>query len=320
MLNNTNFLIKSRFKGKSIISIDQFDKRSILMVMNEAKKIKKMSPVKRASVLKHKMVTLLFYEPSSRTFSSFSAAIKKLGGLTVEYQNPTQTSSAVKGETIADTVRVFEHYSDAIVIRHPQQGIPQQAAEATLHIPVINAGDGIGEHPTQALLDLFTIFQRHKKLNNLKGLLVGDLLNGRTVHSLIRAFSKFSHNTLYLLAPKKLRLIPRDLEMFRKANIHLIYISTLQEIPPDCHFWYWTRVQKERFSSLKEYEKLKKTYILTSQLLKEKGNRNLICMHPLPRVGEIDPEVDNDPRAVYLRDEVHNGLIVRMALLKLVLK
>lgn len=319
MLNKSNFYIQSKFTGKSIISIDQFDQKSIMKLMKETKGIFKMSMKKRSSVLKGKLVTLLFFEPSSRTFSSFSSAIKRLGGQTIEYQNPLQTSSSVKGETIEDTVRVFEQYTDMLIIRHPKAGIPKIAAETTLKVPVINAGDGINEHPTQALLDLFTIFQKHKKLNNLKGLIVGDLLNGRTVHSLIKAFSKFKHNTLYLLAPKQLHLTHDDVLKYKKAGVNLISISSLQEIPGDCHFWYWTRVQKERFSDSKEYEKLKTTYILTTKLLKEKGNKKLICMHPLPRVGEIATDVDSDPRAVYLTDEVKNGMIVRMALLKLIL-
>lgn len=287
--------------------------------MDESKKILHMGVKKRSTILKNKLISMLFFEPSSRTFSSFASAIKRLGGQTIEYQNPLQTSSSVKGETIEDTVRVFEHYCDAIIMRHFKTGTLKIAAETTKNIPVLNAGDGIGEHPTQALLDFFTIFQKHQRLNNLKGLIVGDLLNGRTVHSLIKGFSKFTNNTLYLLAPKPLRLKQEDFIKYKKTGINLTYISSLNEIPKDCHFWYWTRVQKERFTNQKEYEKLKTTYILTLELLKEKGNKNLICMHPLPRVGEIDLKVDSDPRAIYLTNQIKNGVIVRMAILKLIL-
>ena len=228
-----------------------------------------------------------------------------------------QTSSAVKGETLEDAIRVFSNYSDLIVIRHPENGAAKRAADVT-DTPVINAGDGYGEHPTQALLDLYTIRNRFKKLNNLTGLIAGDLLYGRTVHSLLRGFSLFSGNIIYLLSPQRLRL-PRDLfERFSK-KIKLIEITSEKEIPENCHFWYWTRVQKERFSDLKEYEIIKTSFVITPELLKKKGGKQTIIMHPLPRVGEIDSRVDSDRRALYLTEQIRNGLYVRMALLQLIL-
>jgi len=187
------------------------------------------------------------------------------------------------------------------------------------NIPIINAGDGVGEHPTQALLDMFTIFEKHQCLDHLKGLIVGDLLNGRTVHSLIRGLSIFPNNTLYLLSPKQLRLSKKDLEEAKKRKIKLVEIESFEEIPSDCHFWYWTRVQKERFTDKREYEKLKLSFILTKKIVDKKAGKNTLIMHPLPRVGEIETAVDSDPRAVYLTTEAKNGMYVRMALFSLIL-
>lgn len=277
-----------------------------------------MSFTQTSKILKGKLVTLLFFEPSSRTFSSFSAAVKKLGGTTIEYQNPLQTSSSIKGETLEDTMKVFENYSNAIIMRHFEKGTLQRAANS-VSIPVINAGDGIGEHPTQALLDAYTIFQTTKSLSGLTGLIVGDLLNGRTVHSLLKLLSLYKGNVIYLLSPKQLKLEKQFIEYIRSKGVTLIEISKQEEIPSNCHFWYWTRVQKERFTNKKEYELLKNRFVVTPDLMAEKGNKNMILMHPLPRVGDIDVKVDTDSRAVYLSKQVKNGLYVRMALLSLIL-
>lgn len=309
---------RSALSNKSYISIDSLSIQSIQEVFTRADKIRKMSFTQTSKILKGKLVTLLFFEPSSRTFSSFSAAVKKLGGMTIEYQNPLQTSSSIKGETLEDTMRVFENYSDAVVMRHFEKGTLQRAADS-VSIPVINAGDGIGEHPTQALLDAYTIFNKTSSLKGLTGLMVGDLLNGRTVHSLLKLLSLYKNNTVYLLSPKQLRLEPVFKRLIEKQGIKLIEISSQDEIPLFADFWYWTRVQKERFTDKKEYEKLKNRFVVTPELLAEKGNKNMILMHPLPRVGDIDIRVDKDPRAVYLSDQVKNGLVIRMALLSLIL-
>ncbi|MEK7495341.1 MAG: aspartate carbamoyltransferase [Patescibacteria group bacterium] len=310
--------ISEIFFGKDIISLDQFDRQSIEKVFATAAKIKKTPTKKLLKTLPGKIVGLMFFEPSTRTFSSNSAAVKRLGGQTVEYQNPLSTSSVVKGETIEDTTKMMEQYCDAIVMRHPIVGTLKKVAEVA-DVPVINAGDGIGEHPTQALLDMFTVFEKHKHLDNIKGLMVGDLLNGRTVHSIIKCLSIFPNNTLYLLSPKQLRLSNKDLEEAKRRKIKLIEIKSFEEIPVDCHFWYWTRVQKERFTDKQEYEKLKLSFILTKKLVDKKAGKNTLIMHPLPRVGEIETEVDSDSRAVYLTTEAKNGMYVRMALLKLIL-
>lgn len=311
--------IKGNFLHKDIISLDQFDRKSIFHLFAQVEKIKKTSAKKLLKLLSGKVIALLFFEPSTRTFSSNSAAIKRLGGGTIEHQNPMQNSSVVKGETIEDTIKMIEQYSDAIVIRHPVVGTAQKCAQVA-DIPIINAGDGIGEHPTQGLLDLFTIYEKFKKLDGLKGFMVGDLLNGRTIHSLIKGLSIFKNNTIYLLSPKQLRLSKHDFEESSDRGIKLIEIDSFKDAPKDCHFWYWTRVQKERFSDKKEYERLKLSFILDNKLIKEKAGKNTLLMHPLPRVGEIKTEVDNDPRAVYLTTEAKNGMYVRMALLNLILK
>jgi len=310
--------ISEIFFGKDIISLDQFDRKSVEKVFATAAKIKKTPTKKLLKILPGKIIGLMFFEPSTRTFSSNSAAVKRLGGQTVEYQNPLSTSSVVKGETIEDTTKMMEQYCDAIVMRHPVVGTLKKVAEVS-DVPVINAGDGIGEHPTQALLDMFTVFEKHKRLDNIKGLMVGDLLNGRTVHSIIKCLSIFPNNTLYLLSPKQLRLSDKDLEDAKKRKIKLIEIKSFEEIPADCHFWYWTRVQKERFIDRQEYEKLKLSFILTKKLVDKKAGKNTLIMHPLPRVGEIEAAVDADSRAVYLTTEPKNGMYVRMALLKLIL-
>ena len=204
-------------------------------------------------------------------------------------------------------------------MRHPIKGTLKSVAE-TVEIPVINAGDGIGEHPTQALLDMFSIWEKFGRLTNLKGLMAGDMLNGRTVHSLIRGLSIFPGNSIYLLSPKELKLSREEFLLYSKRGIKLIEISSTKEIPSDCHFWYWTRVQKERFANIRTYERLKLSFILTKKLVESYAGKNTLLMHPLPRVGEIELVLDKDPRSVYLTTEVKNGMYVRMALFKLILK
>ncbi|MBI5126991.1 aspartate carbamoyltransferase [Candidatus Roizmanbacteria bacterium] len=316
--------IKNNFKGKDVVSLDQFDSQSIIRLYKETASIKKMFEKGRFKnrpykILDGRIAGLMFYEPSTRTFSSNSAAFKRLGGQTVEHQNPLVTSSAVKGETMEDTTMMMEQYCDILVIRHPVKGTLAKVAQVA-SIPVINAGDGIGEHPTQALLDMFTIYEKFGKLTGLKGLMAGDMLNGRTVHSLIRGLSIFPGNTVYLLSPKSLRLSRDEFKLYSQMGVKLVEINSLKQIPVDCHFWYWTRVQKERFSDKKVYEKLKLSFILTKKLVSEKAGKKTLLMHPLPRVGEIEIAVDGDPRAVYLTTEAKNGMYVRMALFKLILR
>jgi aspartate carbamoyltransferase catalytic subunit len=312
--------INGKFKGKDIVSLDQFSTKDIGIIFKLAKKMKVVAANgKPSQILDGKIVTLIFYEPSSRTFGSFGASVKQLGGQTVDILNPQVFSSVSKGETLEDTIRVFEAYSDAIVIRHPVAGTAKIAAEVAKFVPIINAGDGIGEHPTQTLLDLCTIQEKEGKLNNLTGVMAGDLLNGRTVHSLLKGLSLYKNNTVYLLSPKELKLSKEDFQNYSSHGVKLIEISKQEEMPSNADFWYWTRVQKERFASLAVYEKLKHKFIVTKDLIDKKAGKKTIIMHPLPRVGEINPEIDSDPRAVYLSSQVRNGMYIRMALLSLVI-
>ena len=312
--------INGNFKGKDIISLDQFTPKDIKKVFSLVPKMRNIAlKALPSKVIAGKIVVLLFYEPSSRTFGSFSTAIKQLGGQTVEILNPQQFSSVAKGETFEDTIRVFEAYSDAIVIRHPLVGSALAAARIAKFVPIVNSGDGIGEHPTQTLLDMYTLFEKFKRLDNLIGVATGDILNGRTVKSLIKGLSLYKKNTLFLLSPRQLKLPKEDFNNFTKRGIKLIEIENETRIPKNANFWYWTRTQKERFKNIKEYKKVNNHFILNKKLIERYAGKNTIFMHPLPRVGEILPEVDDDPRAVYLTTQIRNGTYVRMALIALVL-
>jgi len=308
--------ISEDFFLKDIISIDQFDKRSVEKVFATAAKIKKTPVKKLLKILSGKVIALLFFEPSTRTFSSHSAAAKRLGAQTIEHQNPMQTSSVVKGETIEDTMKIIEQYSDAIVIRHPMIGTAEKAANV-VDIPVINAGDGAGEHPTQALLDAFTIYERFGTLDNLTGLFCGDFRYGRALRSLLKLFSMYKNNTFYLLSPEELRLTEEDFRLYKNKGLNLIEINSEKEIPSYCHFWYWTRIQKERFKADKSKKILMP--ILSPELLEKKGNKKMIVMHVLPRIDEVDKRIDKDPRCIFLTTQAKNGMFIRMALFSLIL-
>ncbi len=312
--------INGNFKGKDIISFDQLSVEDLQMLFDLTSRMKHIAVNKEPShLLEGLLIALLFFEPSSRTFSSFVAAAKRLGGQTIELQNPETVSSVNKGESFEDTVRVLEAYSNVIVLRHPLAGSAQQAAQVA-EVPVINAGDGSNEHPTQTLLDLYTLYERFGRLDHLTGLLAGDCLNSRTIHSLLRGLSLFKNNTVYLLSPRSLRLTRDDFLALSNRGMKIIEISDVGEIPTDCHFWYWTRLQKERFASQGEYQDtLKSAVVVTPHLLQTHARKDMILMNPLPRVESIDPAIDMDERAVYLRSQIRNGLYTRMALLALVL-
>lgn len=311
--------IANSFINKDIISIRQFDRPSFETAFATAKSMKERIEKERFStVLEKILATLIFFEPSSRTFSSFATAVKRLGGQTLEFQNPGQTSSAVKGESLEDMARVMENYSDVIIMRHPEVGSVERVAKS-VNIPVLNAGDGAGEHPTQALMDLFTMQEQFGTLDGITGLFAGDLLYGRTVHSILKALALFKNVTVYLLSPDILKLDPAFIAELQEKGLTIIEIVSEQQIPQDCKFWYWTRVQKERFNNMAQYEEVKTRFIITPDLLEQRGNKDMIILHPLPRVGEIDEAVDADPRALYLTKQIQNGMYMRMALLSLVL-
>lgn len=312
--------INRNFFGKDILSLSQFDKESFTILFETASQMRFIAKNALPSdILKGTIATLLFYEPSSRTRGSFDAAVKQLGGQTVVVENPQQFSSVSKGESFEDTIRVFESYSDVIVLRHPDIGSAAKASRIAKFVPIVNAGDGIGEHPTQALLDMMTINDHAKKLSGLVGVCGGDIKNGRTIHSLLKGLSVFPNNTIYLLSPQLLRLDKDALSGFRKNGLKIVEIEDMSQIPKNADFWYWTRVQKERFDNLEDYKKVNNLYVVTPANFNKYAGQNTILLHPLPRVGEIDPILDKDPRAQYLSDQVRNGMYVRMALLALIL-
>lgn len=305
------------FLDKDILSVDQFSKKDLTFLFKKATAMKKAVKVhKNLKILQGKIMTALFYEPSSRTFGSFISAMQRLGGKVIPLQGMTY-SSVAKGETLEDTIRTFECYSDVIVIRHPEVGSAKKSA-LVANIPIINAGDGIGEHPTQALLDLFTILNKFKKINGLKVAFVGDLLNGRTVHSLSKLLIKMGRIEFFFVSPKILRM-PQEIKDQLKNYAAITELNKLDEIINKIDVLYVTRVQKERFSNLSQYKKVKNFYVVDKRLL-AKAKKNLILMHPLPRITEINPDVDNDPRSVYLTEQMKNGLYIRMALLASVLE
>ncbi len=308
---------KGLFTNSDILSLSQFDQKSLTQLFKVTNRIIALTKKNKCSnVLKGSAIALLFFEPSTRTHNSFSSAAQRLGAGVIGIQD-TSLTSMLKGESFEDTIRMMDGYSDLIVIRHPESGSAQRAADVA-EAPVINAGDGANEHPTQALLDLFTIQSRFGKLSNLKVLVAGDLLYGRTARSLLQGLSLYKGNTVYLLSPKQLRMDSVLLKRLKK-DLKIIEISTEKQIPGDCHVWYWTRIQKERIKSKKLLKEIKSSFIITKKLLNSKGNKKLIVMHPLPRVGEISTEVDSDPRAFYFK-QAKNGLYIRMALLALILK
>lgn len=269
-------------------------------------------PAKYAEKCKGKKLATLFYEPSTRTRLSFEAAMYELGGNVLGFA-AADNSSASKGESVADTVRVVSGYADIIAMRHPKEGAPLVASMHSL-VPIINAGDGGHNHPTQTLADLLTIHREKGRFDNLTVGLCGDLKFGRTVHSLIGAMSRYENVKFVLISPDELR-IPGYIkqEILDRKNIEYVETRSLEEAIPDLDILYMTRVQRERFFNEDDYIRLKDTYILNGAKLK-KAKSDLSILHPLPRVNEIAVEVDNDPRACYF-EQTLNGKYIRMALI-----
>ncbi len=301
--------------GKDIISVKQFGREDLEYIFAVSHEMHDMvDHIGTFDLLKGKILANLFYEPSTRTSSSFTAAMERLGGSVIPI-NEVKYSSVSKGESLADTVRTLECYADVIVLRHPEVGSAAIAANAA-HKPVLNAGDGIGEHPTQALLDAFTIREEIGHLDGLTVTLLGDLKHGRTVHSLARLLSLYKVKLNYV-APDILRMPPELIDELKAKKIEQAEFTTLDQPLPETDVLYVTRVQKERFADEAVYESVKGAYVIDSKVMKAAKER-MIVMHPLPRVGEISPEFDDDPRAAYFR-QMEYGLYVRMALLAMVL-
>ncbi len=303
------------FYGKDILSVKQFDRKSLEYIFGVAHEMEEM--VRRVGsfdLLKGKILANLFYEPSTRTSSSFTAAMERLGGSVIPI-NEVRYSSVSKGESLPDTVRTLESYADVIVLRHPETGSAALAAHYARK-PVINAGDGIGEHPTQALLDLFTIREELGQVDGLTVTMLGDLKYGRTVHSLARLLTLYDVRLNYV-SPDILRMPPEIIEEIRATGTPQAEYASLEAVLPDTDVLYVTRVQKERFSDPQEYEQVKDAYVITPETM-QMAKERMILMHPLPRVGEISMDVDDDPRAAYFR-QMEYGLYTRMALLAAVL-
>jgi len=254
----------------------------------------------------------LFYEPSTRTRLSFEAAMLRLGGDTMGTDNAREFSSAAKGETLEDTIRIVSGYADVIVLRHNEQGAARRAAAVSL-VPVINAGDGPGQHPTQALLDLYTIRDELGHIDGIRIAMVGDLANGRTVRSLTYLLSKFRDIRICFVAPAQVAMREDIKEHLDEHHVPWVETQDLDQVLPQVDVIYQTRIQKERFSDEASYLALKGVYRIDASTLAQM-KKEAIVMHPLPRVDEIAPEVDADPRAAYFR-QARNGLYIRMALL-----
>jgi carbamoyl-phosphate synthase/aspartate carbamoyltransferase/dihydroorotase/carbamoyl-phosphate synthase/aspartate carbamoyltransferase len=303
-------------KLKHILSVDQFTNDHIKEVFTRTREMAQMVTRYHSSDrLRRRVLACLFYEPSTRTSSSFIAAMTRLGGSVIPITQGVQFSSVTKGETLEDTIMTLGQYADAIVLRHPEMGAAARAAEVS-PVPVINAGDGIGEHPTQALLDLYTIAAERESLDGLSVAFVGDLKNGRTVHSLLKLLSRYKLRSLYLVAPLSLRL-PDEYRDLLPKDIPVVLTSRFSDALEYADVFYITRVQKERFANEESYAAVKDSCNLTLPMV-QSMKPDAMILHPLPRVSEIDKAIDQDPRARYFT-QVQNGLYVRMALLSMVM-
>jgi aspartate carbamoyltransferase catalytic subunit len=298
-------------KDKSLISISDYTKEEYLEILRVASEFEK-NPVQ--NILEGKVVATLFFEPSTRTRLSFESAVSYLGGKIIGFTDAA-SSSVKKGESLKDTILTVSNYSDLIVMRHPVEGSARFASEVAT-VPVINAGDGANQHPTQCLLDLYSIQKTQGTLENLKISLVGDLKYGRTVHSLLQAMSHFNP-TFNFISPDELRM-PDEYKMFLDSKgIKYEEHTNLKENIQDSDIVYMTRVQRERFADPLEYEKVKNVYILKNKMLKD-TKENLKILHPLPRVNEINEDVDDNPKAYYFPQAL-NGVFTRQAIMAKIL-
>ena len=300
---------------QNVISIHDISVEEIIEVLDLAET---MLPIARGEattdLLRGKVLASIFFEPSTRTRLSFETAMNRLGGGVVGFAG-AEASSVVKGETLADTIRMVSGYTDAIVVRHPREGAARLAAELS-DVPILNAGDGAGQHPTQTLLDLFTIRKAMCRLNDFNISLTGDLRYGRTVHSLAVALTKFG-NTINLVSPKGLEMPEEVVGFIKNAGMFGTACHSLEDVIQKTDILYVTRIQKERFPDPVEYEKVAGMYRVDPALI-ARGPEDMIVMHPLPRVNEITPEVDALPQAKYF-EQAFNGVPVRMALLSMVM-
>lgn len=295
-------------KNDSLVSISDYNKNDILRILDLAKKFDK-NPNQR--LLEGKVCATIFFEPSTRTRLSFETAINRLGGRIIGFSDASTTSSS-KGETLRDTIAMINNYADIIIMRHHLEGAARYASEIS-SVPIINAGDGANQHPTQTILDMYSIYKTQGRLDNLTITIVGDLKYGRTVHSLIEGMAHFNP-TFKFVAPDELR-IPEQYKFFCKQHgiKYEEYADFTQDIIDDSDILYMTRVQRERFTDLMEYEKVKNIYILRKEML-DSSKSNLKILHPLPRVNEIQTDVDSSPKAYYF-EQAKNGIFARQAII-----
>jgi aspartate carbamoyltransferase catalytic subunit len=304
-------------KLRHIIEAQQFDPGTLSELFALAEKMEKVIQQGGIQDYSTRIMAALFYEPSTRTRFSFEAAMHRLGGRVISTENAREFSSVSKGETLEDTIRIMNGYADVLVLRHNQEGAARRAAEVS-RIPVINAGDGAGQHPTQALLDLYTIRKELGRVEGLRIAMVGDLAQGRTVRSLAYLLGKFHGIRMYFVAPPPLRMREDILEYLRRHRVPYTEETVLADVLPEVDVVYQTRIQKERFGErIADYEKCRGVYIIDESCLR-RMKPDAIILHPLPRLDEITMEVDRDRRAAYFR-QAQNGLSVRMALLTQVL-
>lgn len=299
--------------NRHIISIPEFTCSELELIVDTAARLK---AEPNPELLKNKVVASCFFEPSTRTRLSFETAVQRLGGTVIGFDNGGNTSLAKKGESLADSVQVISSYVDAFVMRHPQEGAARLASEFSNGVPVVNGGDGANQHPTQTLLDLFSIYETQGTLDNLNVAFVGDLKYGRTVHSLTQALAKFTNIRFFFIAPEVLAMPDYLCQELEEAGIAFSTHASIEEVVPELDILYMTRVQKERFDE-SEYAHMKSAYILSADTLKT-ARPNLKVLHPLPRVDEITTDVDKTPHAYYFQ-QAENGVYAREALLALVL-
>ncbi|MFW5953479.1 MAG: aspartate carbamoyltransferase [Candidatus Natronoplasma sp.] len=301
------------FKKDHVVAIDDFTIDEIRTILDLAKEMIPIAEGKKINTdFEGKILATLFFEPSTRTRLSFEAAIKRMGGRCIGFARPG-TSSAKKGETLADTIRVAAGYADMIVLRHPQEGAARLASNFS-EVPVINAGDGAGHHPTQTLLDLFTIREEKGSISNNHIGIAGDLKYGRTVHSLTKALSMFDTEMTFI-SPPSLKMPEEITDMLKREDIEYHEFEQIEDTLNDLDLLYMTRIQRERFPSDEDYKKVARSYHLEKDILKN-SKEDLKVMHPLPRVDEIKADVDATPKARYFQ-QAANGVPTRMALLKL---
>jgi aspartate carbamoyltransferase catalytic subunit len=302
--------LRPSLSGRDLVSMRDISREDLLAILDEAVEFEDYE----RPILRGKVLGSLFFEPSTRTNLSFTSAMQRLGGSTLGFAD-AKVSSTAKGESLVDTIRVVENYCDIVLIRHPLEGAARLAAESTAK-PVINAGDGTNQHPTQTLLDLYTIRQRRGRLDNLKIAFIGDLKYSRTVHSLIETLTHFD-NELFLVSPQSLRLPREFLEELDARGTVYSEDENFFSIAPDVDILYTTRIQQERFPDPVEYEKVKNAYRIDRAAIERIGG-NVTVMHPLPRLNEIARDLDDYPGSAYF-DQARNGVTVRKAVLSLLL-